>query len=294
MLDEHNVKGIFVPVVTPFLPSGELDLISFQNYVDGLLKSDIQGLVINGTTGESPTVSWEEVILLVEAAKERMQGKRIPIIVGTGTNDTASTLKRTELAGNIGADAALVVVPYYSRPSQAGIIEHFRMAAQVGLPVIAYEVPARTGIRLTVSTARNILELDGVIGLKDSTGGPELLTELTRLGSKPVLCGEDANFYAALCAGASGGILASANIHTDAFIDVFQLVLHGRVQEAKITFDRLFPLIQLLFQESNPAPLKWLLSRQSVITSDTVRLPMTSITRELQSELEQAIAAMTA
>jgi 4-hydroxy-tetrahydrodipicolinate synthase len=230
--------------------------------------------------------------MLVEAAKERMQGKRIPIVVGPGTNDTASTLKRTELAGDIGADAALVVVPYYSRPSQEGIIEHFSRTAQVGLPVIAYEVPARTGVRLTVSTARKILELDGVIGLKDSTGGPELVSELTRLGSKPVLCGEDANFYIALSAGASGGILASANIHTDAFIEVFELTLEGRFREAKISFDRLLPVIRLLFQESNPSPLKWLLSRQSVITSDTVRLPMTSITRELESELEQVLAAM--
>jgi 4-hydroxy-tetrahydrodipicolinate synthase len=134
--------------------------------------------------------------------------------------------------------------------------------------------------------------LDGVIGLKDSTGGPELVSELTSLGSKPVLCGEDTNFYAALSAGASGGILASANIQTEAFIEVFELTLEGRFNEARTAFDRLLPLIRLLFQESNPSPLKWLLSRQSVITSDTVRLPMTSITRELESELEQVLAAM--
>ncbi|MBP1995367.1 4-hydroxy-tetrahydrodipicolinate synthase [Paenibacillus eucommiae] len=287
MLNEEDLKGIFVPVVTPFLPNGGLDLASYQNYLGKLLEHNIQGLVINGTTGESPTVSWEEVASLVKATKKSMPGSSIPVIIGTGTNDTASTVKRTEMAGRLGADAVLVVVPYYSRPSQEGIIEHFRRAAQVGVPVIAYEIPSRTGVRLTADTTRRIMELDGVIGLKDSSGSIGLISELTRFDCKPVLCGEDILFHAMLAAGASGGILAAANVETDAFINVFRLADKDRFVDAKKAFDQLLPLIQLLFQESNPAPLKWLLARKNWIAHDTVRLPMAPITYELKLSLER-------
>ncbi|MGF7034861.1 4-hydroxy-tetrahydrodipicolinate synthase [Paenibacillus mucilaginosus] len=291
MLNERDLKGVYVPVVTPFLPNAELDLDSYRNYVEKLLEEDIQGLVINGTTGESPTVSWEEVVELVTTTKECMSAKRnpLPLVIGTGTNDTVSTVKRTEMAGQLGADAVLVVTPYYSRPSQEGILEHYRRAAQVGVPVIAYEVPSRTGVRLTADTIKRILDLDGVIGLKDSSGGTGLLSELTRLGTKPVLCGEDLYFHAMLGQGASGGILASANVNTSAYIDVYRLASQGNLAGAKQQFELLVPLIRRLFQESNPAPLKWLLARQGILSSDTVRLPMGPITQALQQELERTI-----
>jgi 4-hydroxy-tetrahydrodipicolinate synthase len=289
MMDEGNVKGIFVPVITPFLINGELDLDSYRSYVARLLEHNIQGVVINGTTGESPTVSWEEVTSLMKVTNEQMREKPVPIVIGTGTNDTLSTVRRTELAGKLGADAALVVVPYYSRPSQEGIIAHFRRAAEVGVPIIVYEIPSRTGVRLSVDTVRTILEINGVIGLKDSSGGIELVSELTRVGSKPVLCGEDAFFHSMLSAGASGGILAAANLETDTFIEVLRLADTGRFKDAKKMFDLLLPFIRLLFEESNPAPLKWVLARQGLITSEAVRLPMSPITHRLQMRLEQMV-----
>jgi 4-hydroxy-tetrahydrodipicolinate synthase len=286
MLNEHDLQGVFVPVVTPFFVNDELDLQSFEHYVAGL-----QGLVINGTTGEAPTVGWEEVRQLIKVAKNIMQReqKHIPLIVGTGTNDTLSTVRRTEMAGQLGADAALIVVPYYSKPSQAGILEHFRRASQVGLPTIAYEVPSRTGVKLTPDTARRMLDLHGIIGLKDSTGGLELLSELIRCGTKPVLCGDDPSFYAMLRLGASGGMLASANVHTHSYIDIYNDVRAGNTAAAKRAFDRLLPFIELLFRESNPVPLKWTLARQETIQSDHVRLPLASITKELQADLAQEL-----
>jgi 4-hydroxy-tetrahydrodipicolinate synthase len=291
MLNERDLKGVYVPIVTPFLPNTELDLDSYRNYLGRLLEQEIQGLVINGTTGESPTVSWEEVVDLVQMTKACMMGNKnhIPVVIGTGTNDTVSTVKRTEMAGQIGADAVLVVMPYYSRPSQDGILEHFRKVAQVGVPIIAYEVPSRTGVRLTADTIIRIMDLNGVIGLKDSSGGIGLISELTCLGSKPVLCGEDIYFHAMLSQGASGGILASANVNTHAFINVFRLASKGDFIKAKKAFDLLVPLIQRLFQESNPSPLKWLLARQGIISSDTLRLPMGPITKGLQLELERTM-----
>jgi 4-hydroxy-tetrahydrodipicolinate synthase len=177
------------------------------------------------------------------------------------------------------------VVPYYSRPSQEGIIEHYRQISQTGLPIIAYNVPARTGVGLTINTAESILDMDGVIGLKDSSGDLSFMTELSKLSSKPILCGEDELFYSMLCNGSKGGMLASANIQTEKFVKLYRNFMNGDQQQAKIIFDQLLPLIRLLFKESNPAPLKWILAKQGAIDSDTLRLPMTSISYSLQQEL---------
>lgn len=294
MLREDDLRGIMVPVVTPFSPDESLDISSYEHYITNLLARDIQGLIINGTTGEAPTVSWEEVRELVQLTKIVMAriGKIIPIIVGTGTNDTRSTVHRTELAGELGADAALVVVPYYSRPSQEGIFEHFRRAAQTGLPIISYEVPYRTGVRLSANTADAILALDGVIGMKDSSGGTELFSALKRLGvSKPILCGDDANFHMMLTQGAAGGILASANVRTELFLETYRQFRDGKRDQAENAFHSLAPLINLLFREPNPAPLKWLLSHQSTLASDTLRLPLMPISGELRQQLSDELGS---
>lgn len=291
MMQRKDMQGVFVPVVTPFSPDGELDLASYQTYVNKLLIHDISGLIINGTTGEAPTVNWEEVTQLTQTTQELLKEKNrcIPVIIGTGTNDTASTVRRTESAAQMGADAVLVVVPYYSKPSQEGIVEHFRRVSQVGVPVIAYEIPSRTGVRLSVDAARQILDMDGVIGIKDSSDGMELVSELIKLDSGPVLCGDDLYFHTKLSMGASGGILASANVNTNEYIEVSQLVRKGEVAAAQLAFERLTPLIHKLFQESNPAPLKWILARQGIIASDHLRLPMSSVSKEFERELESLL-----
>lgn len=290
MLTEEQIYGIYVPVVTPFDAAGEIDLASYQRYVQGIIKNNIHGLVVNGTTGESPTVSIQELQLLIDASKQLLQGSNIPLVIGTGTNDTMSTVKRTELAANAGVDAALVVVPYYSRPSQQGIIAHFRKAAEVGIPIIAYDIPGRAGVGMTVDTARTILEMDNVVGLKDCSGSPLLVSELSRHGSKPVLCGDDLSFFDMLGCGAAGGMLASANVHTARFLDIYKQYRAGQVEAARAEYDRLVPLMKLLFKESNPAPIKWLLSAKGEISSDTLRLPMTSISDALREELGAHLA----
>lgn len=291
MLTEQQLKGIFIPIITPFHPSGEVDEESFRNLVTRYIGDGIHGLVVNGTTGESPTMKQQEWEALTKAAKETIGSVRVPLVVGTGTNDTASTVQRTEQAGLLGADAVLVVVPYYNRPSQQGIIEHYRRVAEVGVPVILYEIPSRTGISLEVNTVRTILDMDGVIGMKDSSGGIQLISELSRCGSKPVLCGEDANFYASLCCGAKGGMLASAHMHTERFVHIYNSFFSGLVNEAKLEFDELLPLIRLLFAEPNPAPLKWLLAEQGLIASGALRLPLTPISTKLQEQLQPYVSS---
>ncbi|WP_342561437.1 4-hydroxy-tetrahydrodipicolinate synthase [Paenibacillus sp. FSL R7-0345] len=290
MLTEEQIYGIYVPVVTPFDAAGEIDLDSYQRYVQGIIKNNIHGLVVNGTTGESPTVSIQELQVLIDASKQLLQGSDIPLVIGTGTNDTMSTVKRTELAANAGADAALVVVPYYSRPSQQGIIAHFRKAAEVGIPIMAYDIPGRAGVGMTLDTARTILEMDNVVGLKDCSGSPLLVSELSRHGSKPILCGDDLSFFDMLGCGAAGGMLASANVQTARFLGIYEQYRAGQVDAARAEYDQLVPLMKLLFKESNPAPIKWLLSATGEISSDTLRLPMTSISDALREELGAHLA----
>lgn len=285
MLNETKLSGLYVPTVTPFNSNEELDWDSYRHYLETLLQHDIQGLVINGTTGEAPTLSWEEVLHLVKITKEYVNKriKPIPIIVGTGTNSTTTTVKRTEIAGEIGADAVLVVTPYYNRPSQEGVLEHFRKVVQVGVPVVAYEVPSRTCIHLSTDTVKSILDMNGVIGLKDSTRNIDLISKLDK--TKPILCGDDINFYSMLEQGASGGILASANIHTELFLEVYRLFNQGEFVSARRVFDSLIPLIKSLFQESNPSPIKWVLAKQNILATDTLRLPMGPISTELRKQL---------
>jgi 4-hydroxy-tetrahydrodipicolinate synthase len=289
VLTEKDISGIFIPLITPFNQKGEIDSISFEHYIQQLPLSDIQGIVLNGTTGESPTVSMNELESIFRIVQARLGSTPIPCLLGTGTNDTAGTIKRTEQAGFLGADAALVVVPYYSRPSQEGIIEHYRQVAQVGVPIMVYDIPGRTGVSLTVDTVRAIFEIEGVVGLKDSTGSVQMVSALSAYDAKPILCGEDLLFYEALLSGASGGMLASANIGTSNFVKVYQLFVAGKHTEAKQLFESLLPLIRLLFKESNPAPLKWLLAQQGKISSDQLRLPMMQIGKILREELQQYI-----
>ncbi|MNH89944.1 4-hydroxy-tetrahydrodipicolinate synthase [compost metagenome] len=294
MLNEQHVHGIFIPVITPFSQDNKLDIHSFQNYITYLAAFDIQGLVINGTTGESPTASWDEVRQMVQAAQDILanMNKKIPVIVGTGTNDTYSTVNRTEMAAELGADAAMVVTPYYSKPTQEGILEHFRLASQVGLPIIVYEIPSRTGTRILVDTMRRIMDHEEVIGLKDCSGGHDLLTALKHYETKPILCGEDAYFHAMLCQGAAGGMVASANIHTKHFIEVYQRFAAGDRNGSREVFNNLEPMIHHLYEEPVPAPLKWLLAQQGVIATEQVRLPLMPVTERVKQSLMDSVSLL--
>lgn len=287
MLTERDLHGVYVPIITPFDEDGEVDSASFYNQAYNLFQDEVDGLVVNGTTGESPTIMSEELGVLFAAAQAARDAANVsvPLVVGTGTNVTLSTVRKTEEAGKLGADAALVVVPYYNKPSQEGIIAHFRRVASVGVPVILYEVPHRTGVKLELDTVRTILELDGVIGMKDSTPNTQLVTELTRLGSKPVLCGEDSLLFEALQSGAKGVMSASANVETERFVAFYRRFLAGQHKESRELYEELLPLIRLLFQEPNPAPIKWLLEQQGIIASGTLRLPLLPVTEGLRAKL---------
>ncbi|WP_152396950.1 4-hydroxy-tetrahydrodipicolinate synthase [Paenibacillus guangzhouensis] len=286
MLTEQQLHGVYVPVVTPFDAQENLDLESLHQLVATIAKNDVQGIVLNGTTGESPSTSKEEIEQMMATVQRALAGTNIPLVLGAGSNDTRSTVSRIEQAGALGAEAVLVVVPYYNRPSQQGVIEHFRKAAQVGVPVILYEIPHRTGLKLEHDTVRQILDIDGVIGMKDSTPNTDLVTALVQGGqTKPILCGEDTLLYPSLTAGAKGMMSATANVHTDRFVAFYQAFTSGQHADAEAQFNALLPLIRLAFAEPNPAPLKWLLHEQGIIEHGTLRLPMLPISPALRERL---------
>jgi 4-hydroxy-tetrahydrodipicolinate synthase len=281
-LRSSDLHGVIVPLVTPFTADGAVDEPSFLALADWIVSQGVHGLVLNGTTGESPTVRWTEVERLVTRLRATVAG-RVPILVGTGTYDTAESVERTERARALGADGAFAVVPYYSRPAPAGVVEHFRRIAAVGLPTVAYHIPYRTGLTLDLPTLRALLALPGVIGMKESSGSVANIRALA--GSGALLCGEDALYLEALEAGARGGIVAAANLVPRAFVDAHRAFIGGRPLAARAAFGRIRPLVDALFAEPNPAPLKWALAREGRIASPALRLPCVPISEPLERRL---------
>jgi 4-hydroxy-tetrahydrodipicolinate synthase len=287
-LEARALAGVWVPVITPFLEDGAVDERALVDHVEGLIAAGVHGVVLAGTTGESPTVRWGEVERLLGALVRSGRG-RVPILVGTGTNDTAESVERTGRARALGADGAFVVCPYYNRPSAAGVIAHYRAVAAVGLPTVAYHIPYRTGLTLDLATLQAILSIPGVVGLKESSGGLSNVGPLARGGGGAVLCGEDAIFLEALEAGAHGGILAAANLVPAPFVETYTAFAAGRREQARALFARVVHLVDLLFAEANPGPLKWALHRQGRIPSAAMRLPMVPIGAELAGKLAAAL-----
>ena len=287
-LTARHLQGVFVPIVTPFTATGQIDLASFARLARWLVDQGVHGLILNGTTGESPTVPWPEVEQLLAVLRDVVRGQ-IPVLVGSGTYDTAESVERTRRAQALGADAAFAVVPYYSRPAPAGVIEHFRRIAAVGLPTVAYNIPYRTGLTLDLPTLRNILALPGVIGMKESSGGTVNIAALAGQAGA-LMCGEDLLFLDALQVGATGGIVAAANLVPRAFVDTHAAFANGRPQEAAAIFDRVRPIVAALFAEPNPAPLKWALAQRGHIGDATLRLPQVPISEALAAQLRSLLA----
>ncbi|WP_054971694.1 dihydrodipicolinate synthase family protein [Paenibacillus sp. A3] len=272
MLTEDTLRGVMVPVVTPFDHSGELDIRSFEELIRRLVSKGIHGLIINGTIGESPVLESREFEILISAARNAIAASRtIPLIVGTGESNTSAAVRRTAQAKSLGADAALVAAPDSHFLSQQAVIRHFQALAEADLPIILCDPPHRDGFALDLETVKVIMGMEHVIGLKEGTGKIRRMFRLARSMSKPVLCGEDELFFASLCCGAKGGILASANLDSEQFVQVYELFRAGKIDDSSQLFHQLLPLVQFLFSEPTPAPLKWLLTQRGYIRSDRLR-----------------------
>ena len=261
-------------------PGGTLDLPGLCKLIDFHVANGTSGIVVVGTTGESPTVSFDEHCLLIKTAVEHAKG-RIPVIAGTGSNSTAEAIEQTAYAKKVGASYGLSVVPYYNKPSQEGLYLHFKtIADKVDLPLIVYNVPGRTVADLGTDTVLRLAELPGVVGIKDATSDlvrhVELMRRLPKAKSFTLLSGNDDTALAYMLLGGHGVISVTANVAPRAMAKMCDAALSGRLEEARSANAKLMPLHTKLFVEANPIPVKWAMAAMGLI-GGTLRLPLTPL-----------------
>lgn len=272
------LTGSIVAIATPMHPDGSLDLDGFRKLIDFHVNEGTAGIVVVGTTGESPTVSVADHELLIKSAVEHA-GSRVPIIAGTGGNSTAEAIELAAYARKVGARYSLSVVPYYNKPTQEGLYQHFRKIAEsVDLPLILYNVPGRTVADLANDTVLRLAQVPGIVGLKDATGdigrGSDLLRRLPP--NFAVYSGDDATALALMLMGAHGVISVTANVAPKLMQAMCVAALEGDVESARSINRRLLPLHLKLFVEANPIPVKWALAEMGLIPRG-IRLPLTPL-----------------
>ena len=287
-----HIRGSIVAIVTPMQPDGSLDLPCLDKLLEWHIASGTNAVVIVGTTGESATLSTDEHCDLV-AHCVKVVGGRIPVIAGTGSNNTAEALYFTESAKNNGADAALLVTPYYNRPSQEGLYQHFKLIAEgVDIPQILYNVPGRTACDLQLATVKRLAELDNIVAIKDASGDLDRGLELIeRCGERlAIYSGEDALSLPLILAGADGTISVTANVAPELMSQMCAAALTGNEDEARAADGKLELLHQDLFIEANPVPVKWALQAMGRIGSG-IRLPLVELDGQYHVKVREALAA---
>ncbi|CAL62311.1 dihydrodipicolinate synthase (DHDPS) [Herminiimonas arsenicoxydans] len=284
------IQGSIVAIVTPMHADGALDLPGLRKLIDWHIAEGTDGIVIVGTTGESPTVSVDEHCELIRVAVEHT-AKRIPIIAGTGGNSTSEAIELTQFAKDVGADASLQVVPYYNRPTQEGMYQHFKKIVEaVDLPAILYNVPGRTVADMSNETILRLAQIPSVIGVKDATGNISRGIDLMRLRPKDfaVYSGDDATAMALMLCGANGNISVTANIAPRGMHQLCDAAINQRVAEAIAINNKLVPLHNKLFIEPNPVPLKWAMAEIGLIPSG-MRLPIVPLAAEYHDIVRAAM-----
>ena len=284
------ITGSLVAIVTPMHEDGRLDLARFKQLIDWHVSEGTDGIVVVGTTGESPTVNFDEHKELIRIAVQHSRG-RIPIIAGTGGNSTAEAIELTESAKAAGATACLSVVPYYNKPTQEGLYRHFRKIAEtVDLPMILYNVPGRTVADLQTDTVLRLAEVAGIIGIKEATANIERNTDLIRRAPRnfAVYSGDDATCLALILMGGHGVISVTANVAPKAMHQMCAAGLTGNVARAREINFKLFPLHQKLFVEANPIPVKWAMAEMGLIEGG-MRLPMSPLAEKFHQTVREAL-----
>jgi 4-hydroxy-tetrahydrodipicolinate synthase len=284
----NSLKGVWLPIITPF-SDGKIDYESYKMLIDYYTPKGISGLIPNGTTGECPTIEEEEFEELLAKTVE-FNNKRLPIFYGLGGNNTHKVIKQLKTVEKYNVDGILSVSPYYSRPDQKGIFEHFKAISEsTGLKIIIYNIPYRTGRNIENDTLFKLAELDNIVGVKDSCGNINQTMDLifNRPANFSVLTGEDILFYLNLVLGGDGGILAAAHLETEKFVSVMDSIIKNDFQSALETWKTIEKFIPLLFKEPNPAPIKYYLAKKGLIANDELRLPLTGISDNLKHELDK-------
>ena len=284
------VTGSIVAIVTPMQDDGQLDLARFKSLIDWHIREGTDGIVVVGTTGESPTVNFDEHKALIRLAVEHAAG-RIPIIAGTGANSTPEAIELSESAKKAGASASLSVVPYYNKPTQEGLYQHFRaIAERVDIPQIVYNVPGRTVADLANDTTLRLAQIPNIIGIKDATGNIERGTDLIRRAPKDfaIYSGDDATGLALMLLGGKGVISVTSNVAPRLMREMCRAALAGDVLTARRLNEKLLPLHQKLFVEANPIPVKWAVAQLGLI-GNSLRLPMTPLSPQFYETVREAM-----
>lgn len=282
-----SINGVWVPVITPF-NDDKVDFASYKRLVEHYIAEGVSGIMPVATTGEVPTLSEVEYEGIIEESVQIANG-RIPVIIGLGGNNTKEVIKKLDIAKKHNVDGILSVSPYYNRPDQRGIYQHFKAISEnTDLDIVLYNIPYRTGRNIENETLFKLAEIKNIIGVKDASGDFNKTIDL--LLNRPegfnVLSGEDNLFYSSLLLGGDGGIMASAHLRTRDFIKVYNDIQNNNYKEALNTWRELSSFIPMLFNEPNPTPIKYILEQKKLIESSEVRLPLVEITERLKKELE--------
>jgi len=284
------ISGVWLPIVTPFV-DGAVDFAGYERLLEHYLGKGVSGVFPLGTTGESPTIDDDEMEALVERTVGVVAG-RVPVFVGVGGNATRKVLATLKRLERHRFEGIVSVCPYYNRPSQDGMREHFtRIAEATDRQILVYNIPYRTSVNLANDTLLRLAELPNIVGVKDSSGN--LAQSLDLLRQRPegfaVMTGDDALFYTMLAHGGDGGILASCHVATEGFVGVHARMAANDHHAARAIWSRLEAVVPLLFKEANPMPIKHCVWRQGLITSPECRLPLTRISSGLADELDRAL-----
>lgn len=285
---KFNFTGVISALVTPFYHQ-EVDYESLEKLVRFQLKAGVQGFVVNGTTAESPTLSSEEVEKIYTCVKQVVQDS-VPVILGTGSNSTQETKESTLWAEKLGADAALVVVPYYNKPPQRGLVQHFIKVSQAtSLPIILYNVPGRTITSMSLDTVLELAKQKNIIGIKEASGDLVFDLEIQKNVSPEfvLLSGDDPTFLSFLKQGGHGIISVMSNLIPSAAVAWQKLMSQKKFEEALVDFEKYKNLIQLMYVEANPIPIKWMLYKQGLLRSAEMRLPLAELDVKYQASIQE-------
>ena len=286
----QNIQGSIVAIVTPMFEDGGVDWKSLEKLVEWHIQQGTHSIVAVGTTGEASTLSMEEHIKVIQEVI-RVANKRIPIIAGTGANSTREAIELTQAAKDVGADAALLVTPYYNKPTQEGLYQHYKAIAEaVEIPQILYNVPGRTGVDMQNETVIRLADGKNIVGIKDATGdiprGKALIDGLN--GKIAVYSGDDATAWELILLGAKGNISVTANVAPKQMSEVCEAALAGEQAKAQDLNQQIANLHNILFCESNPIPVKWALHEMGYMGTG-IRLPLTPLAEQYREPLRNGL-----
>lgn len=288
-----SFKGVFTALITPF-KNQKVDYVSLEKLVNQQLAGKIEGFVVNGTTAESPCLSDSEVSEIFKNVKSWTKGK-VPLIMGTGSNSTEKTISSTRQAAEMGADAALVVVPYYNKPPQEGLFRHFKAVAEASqIPVILYNVPGRTITSMDPETVARLAQVKNVIGIKEATGNIELEKKIIEKTSQDfiMLSGDDGTYADFLKNKGHGVISVATHVIPEAFVNITNFARSGKHSEAEAEIKKYKKLIDLLFIEANPIPVKRAMNLMGIIESAELRLPLVEMSNEGTQKLKAEMSTL--